>query len=345
MWMDIRGLRPAEMATLVLRNIYEDAGFRKYRVRSFEEYSLYAENRSFLTSPNVLTFTDLDGRLMALKPDITLSIAKNTKATRTENEKYYYIESVYRENRESHTFKEISQMGLEYMGRVDEESAAGILLLAARTLASLQASWILKVSDMDYAVGLLDLAPDDSDVRERLLDLIRNKNTGDMAWFLTRLGIEGAAREALLALPALFGKPEETIDRARRIASELALSALSAGSGSSAPSARTALSVGKALAACDRLGKIWKEIDEKMPGAPVRIDFSMINDIEYYNNIIFQGFLDGLSRQVLSGGCYNSLMAKLGKDAEAIGFALYLDDLDYLPVPEENQETGGEPGC
>ena len=63
----------------------------------------------------------------------------------------------------------------------------------------------------------------------------------------------------------------------------------------------------------------------------VRLDFSMINDIEYYNGIIFQGFLDGLARQVLSGGQYDGMMAKLGKKADAIGFAIYLKELERLP--------------
>ena len=58
---------------------------------------------------NVPTFTDLDGRLMALKPDVTLSIAKNTKADKNTCEKVYYLESVYRESKESHTYKEISR--------------------------------------------------------------------------------------------------------------------------------------------------------------------------------------------------------------------------------------------
>ena len=49
----------------------------------------------------------------------------------------------------------------------------------------------------------------------------------------------------------------------------------------------------------------------------------MINDIEYYNGIIFQGFLDGLARQVLSGGQYDGMMAKL--------FAIYLKELERLP--------------
>ena len=86
--LEIQSLRRAEAATLRLRGLYESYGYRKYRMGRFEEYSLYAANKSFLLGENVPTFTDLDGRLMALKPDVTLSIAKNTKADKNTCEKY-----------------------------------------------------------------------------------------------------------------------------------------------------------------------------------------------------------------------------------------------------------------
>ena len=105
-------LKPDERATLELRGLYEKYGYKKYKISKFEEYSLYATNRDFLIGDKVLTFTDLDGRLLAMKPDVTLSVINNTRATREKSEKLYYIENVYRENRENHCFKEINQMGL-----------------------------------------------------------------------------------------------------------------------------------------------------------------------------------------------------------------------------------------
>ena len=87
----------------------------------------YQENRRFLTSDQVITFTDLDGRLLALKPDVTLSIAKNAQPAPGQCEKYYYIENVYRPSLESHTYKEINQMGLECIGAVDEATTAQVL--------------------------------------------------------------------------------------------------------------------------------------------------------------------------------------------------------------------------
>ena len=79
MEFDLARLQPKERASFALRALYEAAGCRKYHMGRFEEYGLYQENRSFLSSEQVITFTDLDGRLLALKPDVTLSIAKTAQ--------------------------------------------------------------------------------------------------------------------------------------------------------------------------------------------------------------------------------------------------------------------------
>ena len=71
--------RPDERAGLLLRELYHQHGYQSYRMSKFEPYDLYARNKSFLVSENILTFTDTDGRLMALKPDVTLSIIKNIR--------------------------------------------------------------------------------------------------------------------------------------------------------------------------------------------------------------------------------------------------------------------------
>ena len=110
MEFDLSTLQPKERASFALRALYEAAGCRKYHMGRFEEYSLYQANRSFLSSEQVITFTDLDGRLLALKPDVTLSIAKTAQPAPGETLRYYYHENVYRPSAESHTFKEIGQM-------------------------------------------------------------------------------------------------------------------------------------------------------------------------------------------------------------------------------------------
>ena len=76
--------------------ICERRGYSQYRMNKFEEYDLYVRNKDFLVSDSVITFTDTSGKLMALKPDVTLSIIKNGKDIPGEIQKVYYNESVYR---------------------------------------------------------------------------------------------------------------------------------------------------------------------------------------------------------------------------------------------------------
>ena len=169
MEFDLSTLQPKERASFALRALYEAAGCRKYHMGRFEEYSLYQANRSFLSSEQVITFTDLDGRLLALKPDVTLSIAKTAQPAPGETLRYYYHENVYRPSAESHTFKEIGQMGLEFLGGVDETEVQQAVCLAAQSLGQLGTDWVLEVSHMGYLFGLFDALQVPEDARAGVL--------------------------------------------------------------------------------------------------------------------------------------------------------------------------------
>ena len=156
MQLDLSRFSPVERSTLQLRVLYEGAGYRKFRCSHFEEYSLYQQNERFLSDSQVITFTDLDGKLRAIKPDVTLSIAKNAQPAAGECKKYYYTEQICRPSRESHTFSEISQMGLECIGAVGAAEQAEVVRLALESLASLEVPTVLEVSHMGFVTALLD---------------------------------------------------------------------------------------------------------------------------------------------------------------------------------------------
>ena len=182
MEFDLARLQPKERASFALRALYEAAGCRKYHMGRFEEYGLYQENRSFLSSEQVITFTDLDGRLLALKPDVTLSIAKTAQPAPGETLKYYYHENVYRPSAESHTFKEISQMGLELLGEVKEPEVRQTVCLAARSLEQMGQPWVLEISHMGYLFGLFDaLGVPETVTRVRVTKVIKgDAKVGDI---------------------------------------------------------------------------------------------------------------------------------------------------------------------
>ena len=284
MEFDLARLQPKERASFALRALYEAAGCRKYHMGRFEEYGLYQENRSFLSSEQVITFTDLDGRLLALKPDVTLSIAKTAQPAPGETLKYYYHENVYRPSAESHTFKEISQMGLELLGEVKEPEVRQTVCLAARSLEQMGQPWVLEISHMGYLFGLFDALGVPEAARPGLLETLRAKNIHELRAAAKAAGLSDADANALTALLSLSGE--------------------------------YAVALPKAAALC-RNARMEAAVAE----------------------------LNALAEPLLKGGRYDLLMQKFTPGADAIGFAVYLDELDRLsaplpPVRQQNADQG-----
>ena len=308
MKFDISCLQPKEQASFALRALYEAAGCRKYHMGRFEEYGLYQENRSFLSSEQVITFTDLDGRLLALKPDVTLSIAKTAQPTPGETLRYYYHENVYRPSAESHTFQEIGQMGLELLGEVGETQVRQAVSLAAQSLAQLGRPWVLEVSHMGYLFGLLDALGVPEASRAALLAKLRAKNLHELRAAAPAAGLDEAGAEALAGLMQLCGRCKEVL-----------------------PRVEAACRNQRMRAAAAELNAIAAELNGA--GGSIRLDMTLAGEMEYYNGLVFQGYLESLPRPVLKGGRYDLLMQKFTPGAGAIGFAVYLDELDRLSAP------------
>ena len=148
-------LRREEQAIYRLRALYQSFGYRPYKMNKFEEYDLYAHNKSFLQSEQILTFTDTDGQLMALKPDVTLSIIKNTPETAGGLQKVYYHENVYRSSPAAAGYREIMQTGLECTGALDLSAMGEVLALAAESLALLSEEYLLDLGHVGLVSGLL----------------------------------------------------------------------------------------------------------------------------------------------------------------------------------------------
>ncbi len=194
MELNLDFLRPQERLSLQLRQLYEGAGFRHYHMSRFEEYGLYQQNRRFLSDEQVLSFTDLDGRLMALKPDVTLSIAKNAQVEQGSCGRFYYLENVYRPSQESHTFQEISQMGLECIGCLEEGTAAQVVSLAVSSLALTERDFVLELSHMGFVSGLMDAVGAPEGVRPQLLRCIRDKNRHELRRCAAQAGLSPRGR-------------------------------------------------------------------------------------------------------------------------------------------------------
>ncbi|MDO4549020.1 MAG: ATP phosphoribosyltransferase regulatory subunit [Clostridia bacterium] len=290
-----------------IRDMFEKRGYRKYRMGKFEAYDLYLENKGFLKDRQIITFNDVDGRVLALKPDVTLSIVKNTRATETSSEKLYYIESVYRFDKPSACYREISQLGLEYLGPCDDCATGEVVVLAAKTLGCISPNYFMQIGNVGYVASLMDALSIGQAARREITGLLRAKNAHELKARALALGMAPAAADMILGLLELCGPYEATLEKARTMAIMPGMSR-----------------------AVDNLYGISLALKAAKCIDRCTLDFSLTGDMEYYNGVTLQGFVEGLPRSVLTGGGYPNLLKKFGRDIDAIGFAVNLNELETL---------------
>ena len=301
-------MKQEQQALLDLRELYGKFGYTQYKMSKFEEYDLYVRNKSFLVSDSVITFTDTNGKLMALKPDVTLSIVKNSRDIPGYVQKLYYDEHVYRISDKTSAYQEIPQVGLECLGDIDDYCIGEVLTLAAESLSAFDKDYILDISNLDILSLVLDRIGISEVGRRALIECISKKDIHDAERICSEEGIDAEKATLIARLEACSGKVDSALE----------------GLGSLFDDAEWTAKV-------NRFGDILA----LLPKENVRIDFSVINDMNYYNGIVFQGFVPTIPTDVLSGGQYDNLMARMEKKSGAIGFALYLDRLESLVSPRK----------
>lgn len=310
MKISISDLKYNEKVVYGLRSLYKKYGYTQYKMSKFEEYDLYVRNKDFLMSDSIITFTDTNGKLMALKPDITLSIIKKSKDIPGYVQKFYYNENVYRVSKGTNTFKEIMQMGLECIGDLDDYCLSEVLILAAKSLKSISKNAILDVSHLGILSAFFDAAEIDEETRTQLTEYISEKNLSAICKTCAQKGIGKEKTDLLKKLVTLYGSASEVMPKLREITQDF-----------------------RDKTPFEQLEKIINAAGDEYKDM-IRIDFSVVSDMKYYNGIIFKGFIKGVPTSVVSGGQYDRMMQRMGRKSGAIGFAVYLDMLERLKVSQ-----------
>lgn len=294
-------LRQEEKAIFSLRALYRKYGYLPYKMSKFEGYDLYMRHKDFLVGDRVITFNDTNGKLLALKPDVTLSIVKNGSGEPMQ--KVYYDEHVYRVSDSTHRFKEIMQTGLECIGEIDLYQTYEVVSLAAESLSVISPDYILEAGHLGLVSAVLEAACADKAFISRAGLLLTEKNEHDLARLCAEYGVGADVAADLGKLVTACGRREDVLKIVE-------------------PLCRT----GAARAAYEELRRLSGMLDDDR----IRFDFSVGGDTGYYSGIVFKGFLSGVSTAVLAGGRYDNLMKKMGRNEGAVGFAVYLDLLEQL---------------
>ncbi len=300
-------LKNEEKAIFKLRSLYGKYGYTQFKMSKFEEYDLYVRNKDFLVSDSIITFTDTNGKLLALKPDVTLSIIKNTKEQENCVQKVYYNENVYRVSKGTSSYKEIMQTGLECIGSIDAYNIYEVLMLACESLKSISSDCVLDVTHLGILSDIIRYTGLSESAKKTVLKCIGDKNLHEIKAICTEENIPSEKTNVLIDVVSAYGPSNKVIPLLRNLLSDKIDSEN-----------------------LDKFETITKSLENNGYNDMINVDFSVINNMSYYNGIVFKGFINNIPTGVLSGGQYDKLMKKMGKSSKAIGFAVYLDLLERL---------------
>ncbi|MDR0851712.1 MAG: ATP phosphoribosyltransferase regulatory subunit, partial [Clostridiales Family XIII bacterium] len=308
-----------------LREIFRGAGYREVRTPGFEFYDVFAARSDYFPQESIYKFTDSRGRLVAVRPDSTIPIARLTSTKLKGHElplRLYYAQRIYRQQQEHRGRSgEIMQMGVELIGASTFESDIEMLTLAAQSLAAASPlGYRIEIGHVGFYNLLMSSLEASKEDKAQIHSLIASKNYAGLGDILEKVP-EGKTAEILRRLPALFGDAGALKEA----------SALVNGYDE------------KLTAMLDYLEKLFGVLGEKGLAERVMIDFGLVNEAEYYSSLVFRGYIEDAGTPVLSGGRYDNLFADFEEDIPATGFGLNIDLLTAAalrtgPAESENDE-------
>lgn len=287
------------------REIFAKHGYHMVQPPTFEYYDVYD---AAVTKPeNMFKFFDTNGRMLALRPDLTTSVAR-LAATKPLGELPYriaYSGSAFR-NDEAFSLarqREFSQVGIELIGDGSETADAEVIAITIEALLKFGLTdFQIDMGQVEYFKGISEQAGLDAMQSDALREKINDKDFVAIEGMLDELSLDDEIRGIILELPKMFGG----IDVAREALQNSAIG----------QTAREAL---------ENLVQVYDILLEKGLEKYLAIDLSMVPNLDYYTGIITKGFAKGVAFPICSGGRYDNLTAKFGKSMPATGIAIGIE--------------------
>ncbi len=306
-----------------LRRMFHLSGYNEIDTPIFEYLDLFEGETASIQQEQMYKFFEPGSRIMVLKPDYTMPIAR-IAATKMKNLllplRLSYIGNVYRYGEQGQTGqREIAQAGVELLGSREAEADAEVIALAVESLLNLGLTeFQIDIGQVEFFKGLVEeagLAETDS---EKLRLLIHQKNTLALELQMKDLAISSETRNNLLQLPMLYGNGEVL------------------------KSARAMTQNQRCVKALDNINQVYQILKNYGLSEYIAIDLGMVQSLNYYTGIIFQGMTREMGYPICGGGRYDTLISEFGIDVPATGFALEVNRI--LIALERQSELERLPG-
>ena len=325
--LGLRDLLPAEVRKrrqleASIRGAFEKRGFGEVICPTFEFYDLLSVEASTAVKQDMVRFIGSDGRILALRPEMTTAIARLAVKKLDLGQgpyPFYYIANVFREefSREG-LVREIRQAGVELIGRGGVEEDTDIIALFIETLKATGLSDIqVGLGQIGFLESVLRALPVSEAERSELRAAMAARSLVKYEKALSRIDLKNGLTEKLLKLPTARGD-KEALENAEALVVNSTV--------------ETELK---------RLIDVYSGLCERGLDGCVSIDFGIWHDFNYYTGLGFEAYAPGIGRPLGGGGRYDNLLAELGKPAPAAGFAIDLKDLQALTARSDRNENGG----
>ncbi|MEJ7615757.1 MAG: ATP phosphoribosyltransferase regulatory subunit [Pyrinomonadaceae bacterium] len=291
--------------------VFDGWSYEEITTPSVDYYALFERGMGHEAARRSFRFTDTDGRLLALRPDVTSSVARAAStlfAKRQRPLRLCYAAPVFRQQPTSHAEwrRESTQFGCEHIG-----SAAGghadmeVLAIVAEVMQrlGLRRAHRITLSSVEVFNGVAERLELDGASRERMRQLIDAKDATELERFLEPYTTSGEDRRAFARLARLSGK-REILHEARRV-----------------------IKNERSMAAFEALDAMWDVIESLDLSDSFEIDLGDVSSLDYYTGLVFKIYVFGAGARVGRGGRYDNLTSNFGKPEPAIGFVLDLDAL------------------
>ena len=291
-----------------IKKVFHLYGYHDIQTPTFEYFDVFRKEIGTVPSNELYKFFDKDGNTLALRPDITPSIAR-AAATLFQDEELpirlcYTGSTFVNHSNYQGRLRETTQMGAELMGDDSVEADAEMLALVIESMLTIGLKeFQLSVGNVDFFQSLIEDACLDEEAELRVRELINNRNYFGVEEFLNSIQVKRSSKEAFSALNELVGGID-ILAQAKNIAPN-----------------------SKGVMAVKRLEKIYDTL--KLYGVEkfVTFDLSMSGTYGYYTGIIFRGYTFGTGDAIVKGGRYDHLLEKFGKEFASIGFVIVIDEL------------------
>ncbi|WP_085993482.1 ATP phosphoribosyltransferase regulatory subunit [Oceanobacillus senegalensis] len=279
-------------------------GFKQVRTSTFESYDMYSDITGTVNKDEMIKVIDTSGKVLVLRPDVTIPLHRMTSLNKTtDSQRLFYVLDVFRQSQEQENHKESTQAGVECFGQNSTLVDSEIIMMAIHTFQDLGfQNFKLEIGHAGFFKELVQQTNLTEDELESLQSLIQSKNLVEIEPFLSQLEIDEDVKTALQSIPMMYGDPQHVINQAKDMIRNESMQRI-----------------------LQNLIEIYEGLQAYGAENSVVFNLGLINNMNYYSGVIFQGFVDSIGKPVLMGGRYDNLGQQLEQSIPAIGFAFEVD--------------------